>query len=196
MVYQILSQQRTGTHFLKSYIGGKFGEFFIGEEGPLPSFLVGIPRDAGYKFNWLEKEKKFDHHHPVTVTDIRRRISYYSNFVERLIHYYEGYHILTINRNPWDIFMSWYFQQQTGWKFAHQLSEQPFPEYFVTDKFKIEASIMIKTLREFHQQPIYIICDDSSKKFLEIEGFKNIHFSCELSKEKLKEVKQDLFLKQ
>ena len=137
MVYQILSQQRTGTHFLKSYIGGKFGEFFIGEEGPLPSFLVGIPRDAGYKFNWLEKEKKFDHHHPLTVTDIRRRISYYSNFVERLIHYYEGYHILTINRNPWDIFMSWYFQQQTGWKFAHQLSEQPFPEYFVTDKFKI-----------------------------------------------------------
>lgn len=148
MVYQILSQQRTGTAFLKSYIGGTFHEFFIGEEGPLPMSIRNIPRDAGYKFDWLEKEKKLGRHHPLTVTDIRSRIFYYLIFVERLIHYYKGYHILTINRNPWDIFMSWYFQQQTGWKFPHQFSEEPFPlkgydgpqsvrRQLVTDNFKI-----------------------------------------------------------
>ena len=34
-------------------------------------------------------------------------------------------------------------------------------------KAKIEASILIKSLRRHHEQPIYIVCDSETKKFLE-----------------------------
>jgi len=63
----------------------------------------------------------------------------------------------------------------------------------VTGNLKIESAILIKSLREFHEEPVYLICDEESKKFLEIEGFDNLHFKTEMSERSLRETKDKLF---
>ena len=62
-----------------------------------------------------------------------------------------------------------------------------------TDNLKIETSILIKSLREYHDDPVYIVCDSGTKKFLEIEGFDNLYFNTVLSKSELNRIKKKLF---
>jgi hypothetical protein len=62
-----------------------------------------------------------------------------------------------------------------------------------TDNCKVEASILIKSLRRFHEEPIYIVCDSETEKFLTIEGFSNIHYKSVMPKERLKKIKEEMF---
>ena len=38
--------------------------------------------------------------------------------------------------------------------------------FVVTSNIKREAAMMLKSLRKFHKQPVYCICDEDSKRFL------------------------------
>ena len=45
--------------------------------------------------------------------------------------------------------------------------------FVLTENIKEEGAMMLKSLRKFHDQPVYVICDQSSIDFLEQEGFKD-----------------------
>ena len=60
--------------------------------------------------------------------------------------------------------------------------------FVLTENIKEEGAMMLKSLRKFHDQPVYVICDQSSIDFLKQEGFKDgllIHQL--ISKEELQE---------
>tara|TARA_R110002167_G_scaffold363038_1_gene582743 strand:+ start:1 stop:1620 length:1620 start_codon:yes stop_codon:yes gene_type:complete len=56
--------------------------------------------------------------------------------------------------------------------------------FVTTDNIKREAAMLLKSLRKFHDQPVYIICDESSKRFLVNEGLKDDNVFCKLVAEK------------
>ena len=62
-----------------------------------------------------------------------------------------------------------------------------------TDNCKVEASILIESLRRQHKEPIYVVCDLETRKFLEIEGFDDVYYKTIMPKEKLKQLKKNLF---
>ena len=66
--------------------------------------------------------------------------------------------------------------------------------FVLTENIKEEGAMMLKSLRKFHDQPVYVICDQSSIDFLEQEGFKDgllIHQL--ISKEELQELNEEIF---
>jgi len=109
MKYQILSTSRTGSHYLYRYIvetNKRLGEYFL--DNNIESGLT-----------WLENEKNVGNHHPIIVNNPGIK-KYDAVFIDRLINYYSECHILTINRNPWDKFKSWYYQVITNWEVPHR----------------------------------------------------------------------------
>lgn len=67
--------------------------------------------------------------------------------------------------------------------------------FVTTDNIKREAAMLLKSLRKFHDQPIYILCDNRSKRFLVKEGLKddNVFFILNAEKENLDKIKKEIF---
>ena len=47
----------------------------------------------------------------------------------------------------------------------------------VTNNYKLEADILIHSIRRFHNEPIFVRCDKESEEYLTSRGFNDIHFS-------------------
>lgn len=66
--------------------------------------------------------------------------------------------------------------------------------FVVTENIKREGAMMLKSLRKFHDQPVYIICDLASKRFLVQEELKDDSIFCKLTnKEELEKINEELF---
>ena len=66
--------------------------------------------------------------------------------------------------------------------------------FVVTENIKREGAMMLKSLRKFHDQPVYIICDIASKRFFMQEKLKDESVICKLTSEKqLKEINEEIF---
>ena len=131
MTYQILSQARTGTHYLYDYTREDryIGEYF------LPNLRVtklGVTDEE--MWTWLRNEKSIGNHHSIIVNMKERFVENDPNFIDKLIRHFRGYHILTIKRNPWDMFISSCCATQTN-TFTKTYSE----EIIIADDFKIEV---------------------------------------------------------
>ena len=65
--------------------------------------------------------------------------------------------------------------------------------FVVTSNIKREAAMMLKSLRKFHSQPVYCICDEDSKRFLLAEKLaESVRFSI-TTEEELKLLENNLF---
>ena len=66
--------------------------------------------------------------------------------------------------------------------------------FVTTDNIKREAAMMIKSLKKFHTQPVYVICDQASRTFLTQERLHdNLFFKLTAEKEDLKKIKKKFF---
>ena len=66
--------------------------------------------------------------------------------------------------------------------------------FVVTENIKEEGAMMLKSLRKFHSQPVYVICDQASIDFLEKEGLKDDSLIYEIiSKSDLTKINDDIF---
>ena len=66
--------------------------------------------------------------------------------------------------------------------------------FVVTENIKREAGMMLKSLRKFHDQPVYVICDHASKKFLVQEELKDDSVFCKIiTKEDLAKTNKEIF---
>ncbi len=65
--------------------------------------------------------------------------------------------------------------------------------FVATKEVKEEAAILIKSLREFHSQPVYIYCDKETKYFLSCLdlNLKSCHFKIEMEEEILQKINQN-----
>ena len=131
MTYQILSQSRTGTHYLYKYTKGDIhiAEYF------LPNARVtklGVTDEE--MWTWLRNEKSIGNHHSIIVNMKQQFVEDDPNFIEKLIRHFRGYHILTIKRKPWDMFISMSYAYQTN-TFINYKDK----EIIIPDDFKIEV---------------------------------------------------------
>lgn len=53
------------------------------------------------------------------------------------------------------------------------------------DMAKREVALLIKSIRQFHDSPVFVFCDLGAKTFLESLSFDNIHYKLELETDKL-----------
>ena len=53
------------------------------------------------------------------------------------------------------------------------------------DRAKREAALLIKSIRQFHDCPIFVFCDLRAKTFLQSLGFRNVQYKLELEPDKL-----------
>ena len=66
--------------------------------------------------------------------------------------------------------------------------------FVVTENIKQEGAMMLKSLRKFHDQPVYVICDLASRRFFTQEGLKDESIICKLtSKEELEKINEEVF---
>ena len=64
--------------------------------------------------------------------------------------------------------------------------------FVTTNDLKKEAAILLKSLRQFHSQPVYVICDTESKEFLDKEEFVNVHYRLEAEPDDLDKLYTEL----
>jgi len=66
--------------------------------------------------------------------------------------------------------------------------------FVVTDNLKDEAEVLLKTLRLFHNEPVYVICDKESKIFLNrMKVTDNVKFKTNAEKEDLDAIQKKIF---
>jgi hypothetical protein len=69
--------------------------------------------------------------------------------------------------------------------------ERPIKSFSLvaTSEIKEEAAVLIMSLREFHGEPIMILCDEDTKKYLEQENFKDLQYITSANAKDLEEAK-------
>ena len=85
-------------------------------------------------------KKSMGNHHSIIVNIGDKFVADDPDFVEKLIRHFRGYHILTIKRNPWDMFISMSYAHQTN-TFIKWVNK----EIIIPDDFKIivdDVSVM------------------------------------------------------
>jgi alpha-N-acetylglucosamine transferase len=66
--------------------------------------------------------------------------------------------------------------------------------FVATENVKEEAELLLSSLRLFHKQPVYLICDDATKKHLQQKKLtKNVNFKLGATKEKLDKIQKNNF---
>jgi hypothetical protein len=128
MVYQVVAKQRTGSTIVNLFAlkhNNNFGftEFFLGNHIIHTKVVHRIsyvaPPDTDLieqKFYYLEKMKDQDVHFSLKVIPHNLLLLGYE---KRLISYLKDYNIVTINRDPFETFLSWSYQKATRWVTPH-----------------------------------------------------------------------------
>ena len=111
--YQIVSFWRTGSTLLNYHLAA-YNKTKRSLEVFNERFNGGIP--IANSFNTLLLNKSNNIHisakiMPAHVIQL--------GFERELFQYLDGYPILTIDRDPFDTFLSWYYQDVTSWKICH-----------------------------------------------------------------------------
>lgn len=74
-------------------------------------------------------------------------------------------------------------------------------EYYIIDSFctvatkelKEEACILLMSLRQFHDQPVCVTCDEETKRFIQEKNFKGIEYNVSCNKEELRDIEDKFF---
>ena len=145
MNYLVVGQQRTGSSLLHHYVVNKNDNFGFNE-----IFLQTPPtgaNDVWYynlsieeKFELLEYLKKKEIYAPwkcFPAEIIVDEFGYNPQYEQRLINLLAGYKILTVDRDPWDVFLSHSYQDSIEWKTAHRFNNKNFIEL---DSFEIDLN--------------------------------------------------------
>ena len=149
MNYQVVSSQRTGSTVLNDYAlvyHDRFGfnELFLDKPNPITAlFLKDYSTEE--KFEFLEYYKSEDVH--FTLKIFPHRIIK-QGYEQRLFDYLKGYDILTIERNPWDVFLSISYQDQCNWKSPHRHPD--VKEFVELNWFEINTSNIKQFCEKWH----------------------------------------------
>jgi hypothetical protein len=165
MNYLVVSHQRTGSSLLHQYVMHKndlfgFHDIFLDSSNQLKY----PANDKWYydlsveeKFNLLETCKKREIYIPwkcfpsqLLVDDLTKNFRY----IERFRNLLSGYKLLTIDRDPWDTFLSHSYQDAINWETTHKFQDHS-KKFIELDSFEIRISkipylcMKWKTTQEF-----------------------------------------------
>ena len=126
MTYQVVASHRTGSSLLNDYALNHhdrfgFNEIFLNKTNS--ELIKELTTEE--RFQFLQYYKKQDIHFTTKIFPYKI-IS--EGYEEHLFEYLEGYKILTIDRNPWDAFLSHSYQDACNWKSSHRFPDVNFIE--------------------------------------------------------------------
>lgn len=154
MIYQVVANRRTGSSIVNAYALKAYDNFGFNE------YLLDIYDINGIKnsnkrvsveskFNYLERMKDNDIHFTLKVIPNTYLLE---NFRDRLFRYLKDYDIITIERQPFDVFLSLSYQLHTKWATPHRTSKL-IPE---ETKFKLKMRTIDNFLHAWNDKKHFI----------------------------------------
>jgi hypothetical protein len=208
MTYVVVGHKRTGTTYLMNYVYEAFGfkeynfiaEFFLSsyyldESGSWHNLGLKIydKKQIDRKFNYFETLKDQNACHPFKIFPYNL-IQY--GYKERLKELLSGFKILTIQRDPFDSFLSYIYQNRLDWKNTHRrlFRTQHIEEFkFIIDEpeinhyinhYKVEKNF-INNLDIFYTFEYEDITSKNLSLFFNIEKKKEIYLPMNIDYKKL-----------
>jgi hypothetical protein len=203
MTFVVVGHQRTGTTYLMNFVNEKeqfkevkfTTEFFLGRNY-LDNEAVWIKdlikdyylntydkKQIERKFNYFEILKEEGRLHPFKVIPFELIKNGYEKRLHELL---DGIEILTIDRDPFDSFLSYMYQRKTNWANSHRFinRKQNIEEVtFNADTSDIESYLkiykvekdFISSLNIFHRFEYEELTPENMKNFFGIKNKKDIY---------------------
>ena len=199
MTFVVVGHKRTGTTYLMNYVNEKAQfkevkfttEFFLGrnyldnEADWINDYYLNTydKKQIERKFNYFEILKEEGRLHPFKVTPFELIKDGYEKRLHELL---DGIEILTIDRDPFDSFLSYMYQRKTNWANSHRFinRKQNIEEVtFNVDtsdiksylkKYKVEKDF-ISSLNIFHRFEYEELTPENMKNFFGIKNKKDIY---------------------
>jgi hypothetical protein len=202
MTFVVVGHQRTGTTYLMNFVNEKeqfkevkfTTEFFLGRNY-LDNEAVWIKdlikdyylntydkKQIERKFNYFEILKEEGRLHPFKVIPFELIKNGYEKRLHELL---DGIEILTIDRDPFDSFLSYMYQRKTNWANSHRFinRKQNIEEVtFNADTSDIESlkiykveKDFISSLNIFHRFEYEELTPENMKNFFGIKNKKDIY---------------------
>lgn len=173
MTYQVIASPRTGSTILNRFAvednGLGFSEFFNEDVDINLDWHKGLFKHYSIeeKLDYLEFYKAQDIHFSLKLFPHQVLISN-PQVESRLIKFFDGYKNLTINRDPWDSFLSLMYQHYTNWEIPHKHGDEQLET--------VEFTIDLTWVKEFVK--IYKV----NKNFVsKISVYKEFNYDEEIS---------------
>ena len=194
---QVLCSHRHGSNLYCNYTKSKYDLTFVqnvhntidGEivgalEFFLPRYEINGSNDIGYKLDYLKYKKTQEIHYFMKIMPQIFYENYYNfplDIFNNILEYINDYEVHILNRNPWDVFLSYSYQHLQQFKIAHRFRDTknnlaPIEmNYIITDR-------MLKDwLQKYdrYKSSVKWLCDNGTFNFkvVEYDSFKDIAVS-------------------
>lgn len=174
-MYQVIAKPRTGSSLLNLYTINDnnnlgYSEFFlkryvlinnkvyVNEDCDLTTATLSVD-EIEEKFDYLNYYKKQDVHFAIKIFPYHLiRLG----FEDQLRDYLQGYKLLTIDRDPFDQFLSYAHQVNTNWQQSHLHTVDNKP---ITKKYRVGKTIVNNFAIRYHAETDFIKTLDFYKTF-------------------------------
>lgn len=174
-MYQVIAKPRTGSSLLNLYTiedndGLGYSEFFLNRYLLLNQKvyvdetcdLTKSPWDSDSveeKFDYLNFYKKQDVHFAIKIFPYHLiRLG----FEEQLRDYLQGYKLLTIDRDPFDQFLSFAHQSNTSWKQPHLYTPK---DEAISKSYSVGKTSVLNFCERYHIETEFINSLEFTKRF-------------------------------
>lgn len=150
MTYQVIASYRTGSSLLNQYClndNDNFGfhEFFLSSQSINSNWhkRLFLLHSTEEKLEFLEYYKARDIH--FSWKFFASQVLIDKKLEHRFIKYFQGYKVLTIERDPWEAFLSVSYQSYTDWKTSHNYDGNVYD----IDEYKIDLNRIPTLVKEW-----------------------------------------------
>jgi hypothetical protein len=185
-VIQVLCSHRHGSNLYCNYTKSKHDLKFVrvydsvsGKFGNRSSFFsmeykIDGSNNIKYKLDYLKCKKTQGVHY---FMKIMPQI-FYESSLNNLLEYINDYEVHILNRNPWDVFLSYSYQSLQQFKIAHRLRDCENNLAPVETEFLITDDLLSHWLQEYskYKSSVKWLCDNGTFKYkvIDYDMFKDI----------------------
>lgn len=194
---QILCSHRHGSHLYCHYTKSKYNLKFVnvynsvskkfGDRSEFfsPKYEINGSNDIKYKLDYLKYKKTQGVHY---FMKIMPQIFYENhcnhdlylpyNILNDLLEYINGYEIHILNRNPWDVFLSYSYQTLQQFKISHRFRDTENNLAPIETEFLITDTLLSHWLQKYnrYKSSVKWLCDNGTfdYKVIDYDMFKDI----------------------
>jgi len=185
-VIQVLCSHRHGSSLYCNYTKSKHDLKFVRvyDSGPgkfeerssffSMEYKIDGSNDIKYKLDYLKCKKTQGVHY---FMKIMPQI-FHESSLNNLLEYINDYEVHILNRNPWDVFLSYSYQSLQQFKIAHRLRDTKNNLAPVETEFLITDDLLSNWLQKYseYKSSVKWLCDNGTFKYkvIDYDMFKDI----------------------
>ena len=187
---QVLCSHRHGSNLYCNYTKSKHDLKFVrvydsgpGKFGDRSSFFsmeykIDGSNDIKYKLDYLKYKKTQGVHYFMKIFPEIFYESHSYDILNNLLEYINDYEVHILNRNPWDVFLSYSYQSLQQFKIAHRLRDTKNNLAPVETEFLITDDLLSHWLQKYseYKSSVKWLCDNGTFKYkvIDYDMFKDI----------------------